>query len=100
MSERELTKEQKDKLEEIMQEWMREVDQHFEAYKDEEIEVNRLDGPRTWNLAKIQLKYKKKINKELGMDFYEDVSEVEKREHKKFSDRIVQNPHGFPELPR
>lgn len=99
MSDRKLTKEQKDKLQSIIKEWIREVDQCFDAYKDEDSYPNRLDGPQTWELAKIQMKYKKKINEELGIDFYKDVAKVEKSKYKKFSDIIVKNPNGFPKLP-
>lgn len=98
MSERKLTKEQKEKFQKLQQEWMREVDQCFEAHKDDEIHPNQLDGPQTCDLARIQQKYKKKINEELGMDFYEDVGEVKKDGHRKFSDMIIKNPNGFPKL--
>ncbi len=52
---------------------MREVDQCFEAHKDDKINPCQLDGLQTWELAKIQQKYKKKINEELDMDFYQNV---------------------------
>lgn len=97
---RKLTKEQEDKFNEISQEWREEVDRIFEAYKDAEPNTGRLDGPETYELAQTQLKYKRKINEALGMDFYEDVGKVEKGGHRKFSDLIVPNPHGFPELPK
>ncbi|MCM1104910.1 MAG: hypothetical protein NC409_12490 [Clostridium sp.] len=100
MSERKLSKEQKEKFHKLQQDWMREVDQCFEAHKDDEINPNRLDGPQTWELAKIQQKYKKRINEELGMDFYRDVGEEKKEGHKKFSQMIVSNPDGFPALPK
>lgn len=100
MSERKLTKKQENRLQEIMQEWMEEVEQYFESCKDEPTNSDQLGGSKAWELGRIQLKYKQKINKELGMDFYEDIAEVEKRGHKRFSDIIVQNPQGFPELPR
>lgn len=100
MSEKKLTKEQESKLKEIHQEWVREVNEFFDANKDDKINPNCLDGSRTWALAAIQSKYKKKINKELGMCYYEDVEGVKKSSHRKFSDLIVRNQGGFPELPR
>ena len=93
-----MTKE--DKFNEITQEWKEEVDRIFEAYKDAGPNPGRLDGPETYELAQAQLKYKRKINEALGMEFYTDVGKVEKGGHRKFSDIIVPNPHGFPELPR
>lgn len=95
-----MTKEQEDKFNEITQEWKEEVDRIFEAYKDAGPNPGRLDGPETYELAQAQLKYKRKINEALGMEFYTDVGKVEKGGHRKFSDIIVPNPHGFPELPR
>lgn len=100
MAGRKLTKEQEDKFNEITQEWKEEVDRIFEAYKDAGPNPGRLDGPETYELAQAQLKYKRKINEALGMEFYTDVGKVEKGGHRKFSDIIVPNPHGFPELPR
>lgn len=100
MSERKLNKEQEATLQKIIQEWKDEVECFFETHKDDENTVNRLDGPQTWGLASIQQKYKKKANKELGMEYFTDVTEVKKASHKKFSDLIARNPHGFPELPK
>lgn len=99
MSGKKLTKEQEDVLRRIMQEWEDEVERYFEAHKDEEIDANRLDGPRTWELASIQLKYAKKANKELGMDYFEVAVNLEKNRHRKFSDMIIPNPNGFPAVP-
>lgn len=82
MPERKLTKEQEEKAQKLIQQWKEEVEQFFEEHKDEEINTNQLDGSRTWELVKMELKYKKLINKELGMDFYKDVVEVENSKHK------------------
>jgi len=87
-----LTKEQEAKFNEIMQEWREEVDRIFEAYKDAEPNPGRLDGPETYELAQAQLKYKRKINEALGMEFYTDVGKVEKGSHRKFSDIIMPTP--------
>lgn len=95
-----MTKEQEAKLKEIQQEWVNEVEEFFDAHKDDDINPNRLDGSQTWALAAIQMKYKKKINKELGMDYYPDIAKVKKSAHKKFSDMIMKNPNGFPDLPK
>lgn len=82
MSERKLTREQEEKVQKLIQQWKEEAEQFFEERKDEEINTNQLDGHRTWELVKMQLKYKKLINKELGIDFYKDVVEVEDSKHK------------------
>lgn len=98
MSERKLTKEQSDRLQQIHKEWLDEVTLFFEA-QNEKLNSNQLDGPETWGLVAIEQKYKKKINTELGIDFYKDVVGVEKSGHKRFSDLIIKNPNGFPNLP-
>lgn len=99
MSERNLTPELMNRIQEIHREWADEVEQYFDAHKDEKVSCNQLDGPRTWGLVKIEQKYKKKINDELGIAYYKDVDEVAKSGHRKFSDLIIKNPNGFPDLP-
>ena len=116
MSGRKLTKEQERTFQTIIQGWKDEVGRNFEAHKGDEIDTNRLDGSQTWELAAIERKYKKKINKDLGMVYYADVAEIEKSNHisergqvektapprskmKKFSDIIMPNPNGFPAVP-
>ena len=86
-------------LQEIHREWTDEVKLFFESTKDKKRNYNQLDGDATWALAAIEQKYKKIINDKLGLDFYRDVEEVEKGRYRKFSDLVIGNPYGFPELP-
>lgn len=100
MSEKKLTKEQEANLQEIKEEWQREVEQHFDGHKDGGMDDSvRLDGVRTWELAAIQQKYKKRIQDELGMDFYSESQEIKKGSRKSFSDLVLENPNGFPGIP-
>lgn len=85
MSERNLTKEQAAKLQEIIRKWMEEVEQFFDKHKNDKRIPNQLDGSNTWSLVRIEQKYKRMINEELKMDFYTDIGEVEKGKYREYT---------------
>lgn len=62
MSEKSLTKEQKEKIEALREQWLEEVEPYLEdGHNPQPVVGARLDGPDTVALAKIQAKYKRKI---------------------------------------
>lgn len=60
-----LTESQKHRIEEIMQEWKKEAlelsKKHEESRKGKQRE-NQLDGPDTWELARLNQRYQQKIS--------------------------------------
>lgn len=55
-------KSKNEKISEIKEEWIEEVQKHFEKWNKIPPVQGRLDGPATWELVAIEKKYKKMLS--------------------------------------
>ena len=66
MSEKELTEEQREKLEALKREWLEEAEPYLVERKNRNKNICRLDGSDSQALFQLQIKYKEKIRKVLN----------------------------------
>ena len=66
MSEKELTEEQREKLEALKREWLEEAEPYLVERKNRNKNICILDGSDSKALFQLQIKYKEKIQKVLN----------------------------------
>lgn len=97
MSEPKYTSEQMERIKELKKEWMEEVEKYFNETHLKNPD-GTLDGGGDSELLKIQEKYIRKVQDEVGEITYEK-EELTKGGYRKFSDIIMQVPDWIPKLP-
>lgn len=59
MSEKKLTEDQKNRIDKIIKQWEKDIEEQVESLPPSD--GRTLDGPRTWTMVKLERKYKPMI---------------------------------------
>ena len=104
MPEKQLSEQEKKEYDAVLNEWLEKIDE-IASYEEQNQESGKrdkntmcLDFGYNGIYTELENIYRPKLDKILGRDGQTGKEAAPKPKIKKFSDLIVPNPHGFPEL--